>query len=500
MRSLIKMIIKIRLLRIFNYIFFGVFYYILILAIGNMNLQSPIGGLLIIPYLFFLYRFVKKVEKHIFNIKRTWCVLQVVSCIVMVIMVFQLRVSITWDWGQLLNSAYNYTMTGKIDNPEYFMRYPNNQIWLVCLIGFFKIISICTLSTEFTIYKAASMIASICLMQLSIFFVYKTAKLIWSEKKAFGVGVAALLYVPFYLYAMFLYTDVPGICLVTLLEYCSMKLYRKGNKKAEIFYAAIFGILGAAVLHIKIIAFIIFIAVIISFIFNNTCSRVGMCIIFLCFLVSYLLIGTADNVLKFDEKESAKYELPFTHWIMMSLGRTGGYNLDDVNYTASITTYDGKIEVNIEKIKERIIDYGFMGTVKHVLYTKQCRTWTNRCIGGDDYVGREPILDSSFCHKIFSKNGDWHWICLIYTWLGHITIMIGMLFSALLSVKKEIADQNLLAGRIAVFGLFVFLSIWECNSRYLLTLTPIMILVAADGWYMVFDKILEVKCPSIPIY
>ena len=69
--------------------------------------------------------------------------------------------------------------------------------------------------------------------------------------------------------------------------------------------------------------------------------------------------------------------------------------------------------------------------------------------------------------------------------------MIGMLFSAMLSVKKETADQKLLVGRIAVFGLFVFLSIWECNSRYLLTFTPIMILVAADGWFMVVDKISE---------
>lgn len=486
------MVAKNKLIRIFNVVFCGIFYYLLILAVGKMNLQSPISALLAIPYFYFLYNIIKKENVCTFNVKKTWCILQAVSCIVMLIMAYQLRVAVSWDWGQLLRTAYNYIMIGEIDNPEYFMRYPFNQIWLVCLIALFKIVSKCTASLDFAVYKAVSMVVGICLIQITICFIYKTAKLIWDERKAFLVGIFSLLYVPFYLYSMFLYTDIPGVCLAALLMYCEVKICRTEGKK-RYFYISMFGVLGALIFRIKMVTFIAFIAVIIVFIFKNICSFSKILIILLCFLGSYLLIGMVDNILGIDENETAQYKFPFTHCIMMSLNTTGGYNGDDVNYTASFDTYDEKKEANILKIKERIADYGFTGTVKHILYTKQCRTWANSCLDGDNYVSRWPVLEASLCQKIFSQNGKWHWTCLVYTWLVHITILVGMLLSATLSIKKEMLEQQSLGGRIAVFGIFLFLSIWECNSRYLLTLMPIMILTAADGLFTAYNRISLLK-------
>ena len=198
---------------------------------------------------------IKKENVCTFNVRKTWCILQAVSCIVMLIMAYQLRVAVSWDWGQLLRTAYNYIMIGEIDNPEYFMRYPFNQIWLVCLIALFKIVSKCTASLDFAVYKAVSMVVGICLIQITICFIYKTAKLIWDERKAFLVGIFSLLYVPFYLYSMFLYTDIPGVCLAALLMYCEVKICRTEGKK-RYFYISMFGVLGALIFRIKMVTFI----------------------------------------------------------------------------------------------------------------------------------------------------------------------------------------------------------------------------------------------------
>ena len=35
--------------------------------------------------------------------------------------------------------------------------------------------------------------------------------------------------------------------------------------------------------------------------------------------------------------------------------------------------------------------------------------------------------------------------------------------------------------RLTLLGIFLFLSIWECNSRYLVCFIPVMILTASDG-------------------
>ena len=47
--------------------------------------------------------------------------------------------------------------------------------------------------------------------------------------------------------------------------------------------------------------------------------------------------------------------------------------------------------------------------------------------------------------------------------------------------------------RIALFGIILFLSIWECNSRYLVAFIPVLIMTSADGIFMTREKIKNKK-------
>ena len=484
--------IKRVLIKIFNIVLGCIFYYLFILNIGTMNLQSPISSILILPICLIIIFFFKKEKflntKNILN----WYVLQGISGIIMIVVVYWLDVKISWDWGRLLESAYNYTMTEEIDYPQYFMRYPNNQFWLVCLIGLFKLVKVCTMSVDFRVYKAVSIVISIFIVQLTIHFIYKTAKLLWDEKKAFLVGMVAIFYVPFYLYAMFLYNDTTGAFIAVLLLFYDVKQNKENNDKKKYLLFAIIGIWGAMALHVKVLVFIVFIAIVIEMIFHYKIKLLlGLLgVLVLTFVGTHVLLEMpVKNTLGFDKEESAKWEFPSTHWIMMALNSYGGFSQDDVNFTWGFDTYEEKKEQNILKIKERIYDRGFIETVKHIFYTKQLRTWTNSCLAGDNYVSRNPLHEQSLCQKVFSYKGEWHWVCLIYTWIYHITIMLGILLSAIMSIKMKISEQKLLSGKIAIFGLFLFLSIWECNSRYVFSMAPVMILVAADGIFMTLNWI-----------
>lgn len=485
--------VKSILVKIFNLGFFSVFYYLLILAVGKMNMQSPLSALLIIPIAFWVYRAVKEGRLYVLKNTKYWYPMQVVSCIIMIFLAFRLEVDLTWDWGGLLNNAYNYTMTGEISSWEYFVRYPQQQFWIVCLITLFKIVSKCTSSENFYLYKAVSMVVSVIFVQIGIYYIYSTAKLLWDEAKALLVGIIALVYVPFYLYALFLYNDTPGACLAAILMYYFIKLNNTKKWKDKLLCSVIIGTVGAITLKIKIITFIVFVAIIITAFLRN---RIKILIALggvmaITFLTSYKLLEIPINcIFQYSESEINRYEFPSTHYIMMMLNVTGGYIQEDVDYTWSFETYEEKKNANILKIKERLSDRKIMGTIKHILYTKQLRTWANSCIAGDDYSSRKPIHENSLSQKIFSERGKWHWICLLYTWIGHIFLLLGMLLSAILSLKREIIEQKLLVGRIAVFGLWLFLTIWECNSRYLFTMIPVIMLVAAEGFFMLFDKML----------
>lgn len=479
------------LVKIFNLGFFSVFYYLLILAVGKMNMQSPLSSLIILPFYVLILLFMKQRKINLYNIRK-WYLLQGISSLLMMLMVYWLDVKIGWDWGQLLTTAYNYNITGTIDKPEYFMRYPNNQFWLVCLIGLFKVVKAFTMSEDFRIYKAVSIVVSAFVVQAAIYFIYRTAKLMWDEKRAFLVGIISLIYVPFYLYALFLYNDTTGAFFAILLMYFNIKLHKEKNEMKRYCIIVSIGILGAMVLHIKLLVFIVFLAIIIEILLLNRLKvlLVTMGIIFLSFSSTHMILEVmVQTVLEFDDEEASKWEFPPTHWIMMALNSYGGYSEEDYVFTRDFDTYEEKKEQNIIKIKERVYNRGFIKLIKHILYTKQLRTWTNSCLAGDDYISRNPLHENSLCQKVFSYNGEWHWVCLIYTWIYHITIMLGILLSAIMSIKMKISEQKLLSGKIAIFGLFLFLSIWECNSRYVFSMAPVMILIAADGIFMTLNWI-----------
>lgn len=85
------------LVKIFHVFFFGIFYYLLILAIGNMNLQSPLSALAIVPIAFLLYYVAQKGSFSMVDSVRKWYLLQAVSGMIMLIIAFQLEVDTTWD-------------------------------------------------------------------------------------------------------------------------------------------------------------------------------------------------------------------------------------------------------------------------------------------------------------------------------------------------------------------------------------------------------------------
>lgn len=482
------------LVQIFHVFFFGIFYYLLILAIGNMNLQSPLSAIAIVPIAFLLYYVAQKGSFSMVDSVRKWYLLQAVSGMIMLIIAFQLEVDTTWDWGRLIRTSYNYTTTGVLDHLEYFIRYPQQQFWLTCLIALFKVVLKCTGSTEFFVYKAVSIIVSVLITQISINMIYRTARFVWNEQRAFWVGIAALLYVPFYQYALFLYNDTPGACGAALLIYCYIRLRQESNMRKKMIWAAVIGVLGAVVLHIKIITFIVFIALVIDELLRDKIKVIVMLggVIVFFFVAGYQLMEIpVKAVFQIEESEVNRYEFPNTHYIMMMLNTSGGFKQEDVDYTWSFDSYEEKREANIQRIKERLADRGVLGTIKHILYTKQLRTWADSCIAGDNYVSRTPIRENSFSQQLFSMNGDWHWICLLYTWIVHIMLLAGILLSSILSFQKKIEEQKMLIGRIAVFGVFLFLSLWECNSRYLFTVMPVIILVVSDGIFLLSDRIAE---------
>ena len=66
-------------------------------------------------------------------------------------------------------------------------------------------------------------------------------------------------------------------------------------------------------------------------------------------------------------------------------------------------------------------------------------------------------------------------------------MLIGILLSTLFAIKRKNYELNSL--RLSIIGLIIFMWIWECNPRYLLTFIPVILLLGADGIGELFDAV-----------
>lgn len=483
-----------KLILVFNVIFSIIFSWILILVTWNMLRHSVLTIVFLIPALIVLLRILKRTPKKMTDedCKRAWIAVQAVSAIMMVIIAFGLEVVFSWDWGQLIITADHFVNTGEFDNVYYYARYPNNQFWLMILIWMFKFIRVFIPSADIEVLKDISIILSCIFVQLTIFGIYRIARRVWNEKKAFLTGLMAVVCLPLYLFAQYAYTDTSGMLAGVLLVYLYVRMRQSEGTKKKVFLFLL-GLAAALTYEIKVTVFIVFIAVIADSITRIKSIKeylVKVVIVTAALVIAMTAFGKVVSLnIKIDKEIAENYKFPLTHWVMMALNEQGGYSQEDVDYTASKSTYEAKKEANIKEIKKRIKDYGASGMMKHIGYTKVIRTWGYGSLSGDDYVNRYPSDVNGICYNLFALGGKYNLPSQIYMNVYHFVLITGILLSAVLSIRRKKEEQGLLVTRIAVFGLMMFMCIWECNARYLVAMLPILIMTSADGLLMLSEKL-----------
>jgi hypothetical protein len=478
--------------KIFNYAYLVTFYVVSVIAITTVIKDCFIAGVLAFPVmLFVIYLLLKRNRTQPRNPKKyLWPILQLISTGVMLCFAFVLAVKFSWDWGDLIRTAYEIATGQEISWLEYYARYPNNRFWLTVLTGLFKVVVFFSKEPSIVVCKVVTVFCSVTFVQLTIFLIYKTAQKIWDAEKALIVGCAALLFLPFYLYSQFAYTDTPSMLLIVCMA-CVYIQYRQSDdsKLKHYLLFAVIGVLSALIYQIKIMGLIVTIAIMIDSCLSlndlqkakkGLISLVAFGLAFVCCMgVTNVM---ANRTIPISEELSQKYEFPFTHWVMMGLGKSGGYNQADVDYSISFGSYDEKVEGNIAEIKNRLSERGVHGTAKHLLVTKVARTWGNDHFAGADYVHRKPVYPGTWMHDIFTLDGEKGFVRDIYTGIYHIAMLLGILLACVFALKNK-HDDPLLFARIALFGMTIFMIIWECNSRYLMTFAPLLLLCSCDGWF-----------------
>lgn len=479
-----------KVLNIFNNIFLVVFSLIILMILlfnnstvyGHYNFFLLFLILIIVAIIInILYKKVMKLEVK--NIKRYAIAIFLIILTLQIICAYLFRVSPSWDFEIIYREAMDFDKTYDYSR-IYFSYYPNNIFLLFIMKIIFSFFHyILGFNNGFL---AIGIIFNIIMIDLAVILTYLTVKRIYDEKNALFALILLSLSSAIYLYVPIFYTDTISMLFPILLIYIYTYIIDKNttykNKSLLLILFIITGYIGMLLkftIIIPIIAILIYHAMKITKPlkkYEKNFRYIIICILCLLIIITSKTIVYDKYVNPYLDKNE---KLPYTHWIAMGLTGVGGYNNEDAEFAKNIKPpkVESKKEINI--IKDRIENHIKKGTLIPFLNDKIIYTWGDGSYYAPSKLTRSPILTGK--HQEFIKaDGRYHDI-FKYLSTAYSTVLLLMIVIATLYNKKKEDSINMIT-RIAIFGLFLFLLIWEARSRYIINFIPIIILSSLYGF------------------
>lgn len=386
----------------------------------------------------------------------------------------------TWDMGTCFNIAKEYATTGSTTDP-YLYTFPNNIMLTLMYIIIFKICNFLHLTNFLVI---ATVFNSLIVASTGILLYYNT-KMMFGKSKAFILLIITVLTTPLYLYCACYYSDTFSMFLTMLLLFICLKIKDKKDFKSTIVWQVFLAFIAIIGIKTKITSIFILIAICVYKILNlqinikEIIKRTSVTII--VGMILYVSFNTLIEPKFIPDKETLDgNKIPIEHWIMMGLNGRGNFLETEYHYTQSFNTLEGKKEATRKVIKERIIQMWQENTIFKHIKRKLGFAWYDGSYYIPDLLRREPVRRASL-HEIVLEGGNHTSIYKYWPQIMHFSMLILIAINVyrILIEKKYKDKDNILF--IAIYGLLVFLLIWENRSRYLITMLPIIMMAQLNG-------------------
>jgi hypothetical protein len=406
--------------------------------------------------------------------KYTVLILLLISVSLQLLAVKFLSVNPSWDFGEIFRNSQVLVKGGELN--EYFTMYPNN-IFLVCLLAI--------VGKIFTSSLITYQLINIFIITLSQYLIFRISSKVVGKSLGILSLLVSVFYFPYIFYSPIVYTDT--ISLLFLMLPLNILIASNGSFKGNptaIITASILFSLGT-LLKGSLIIFVIAYSLVIFLFFTKWKKS--------WFLVPFLSFAVVSNLFNYtiyengiiDQKKVEKLSFPVTHWIMMGQNevRFGKYAAEDVVMTDQLlhtTSRKKVVNTHLQELLKRIEEKGWQGNL-HYNIEKLSHTWTDGTYYSLNKLKRIPFHPENYQRLIDSNSG---YLLQSYARIQHLFILVGILFF-LLRVRQK--SEFFTFAMLSVIGFFFFFILWEARSRYLVSLTPLLIICSCVG-YSVLDK------------
>lgn len=452
---------------------------------NNTAYPSPVVyllPLLLLVLLFLGFCFIK-LKKHEAALEKNYRIILPVFLGIMLVLQlifgFRLQFQPAFDMGAIFDGATEWVRSGTFTSQYGYMYYfPNNLGSMAYLKFFFSIAALFGVKNFFGVGIVVNSLMSVGTMAAVSCICKKLA----GYRNAVFVLLLFALSLPFYFIGAAFYTDALSMLFPALTYFLYLMARDSRERNRQLFYGVLLGVTGAIGMLIKFTVVIMLIAIGIELLLRKDLKKL------LPFAVSALpaliIIPLAFNAsiyaFHLDKEQAAKQNTPFSHWIMMGLSGEGTYNPQDYTFTRSFSDTKQRDQAIRKEIGKRVKEQGLSGLSE--LYTKK----SVRCFGDGTFALSDFLDDSPKNETIFHDY-------ILYDgthYKGYRTLCSSVFFAILILAafsayqklfRKQTDWTSQLAAPVAVFGIFLFLLLWETTGRYALNFVPLIFICASLG-------------------
>lgn len=383
----------------------------------------------------------------------------------------------TWDFGLVYTYASDYVLNGVLPD-DYFLRCMNNTGLYALFCGFFSLLKLMGV-TDFT---TPAFVLNLLAIDGALVLLYFCGRRMFGAKRAIFLLLCAFFTLPFIAYVPVYYTDtltLPFPIAAVLMWLHARAHWREGRtKRAWGLFLAVSALCAVGAL-LKMTVIIVWVAIVLDLLIL-LCGKGRLLMLLAGLAVTVgIAVGGTFGLRYIPMLPRYDYDkgMPLTLWVLMGLEGDGGYDDDSFQLALTKETKTERAELISAHIGDRLYKLGPLGTVVHA-GRKLSYTFGDGTYFAASKLDRSPATPGGL-HEFFVYTGRWFGVTAYVSFAIEAAMLVWMVVAAVKSLGRK--NNALTFVRVALFGLLLFLLVWETRSRYLVNYLPLFLLCAAEA-------------------
>lgn len=383
------------------------------------------------------------------------------------------------DFENVYKAADALARNAEVDNWTYFSRCTNNRFPMLFLSNILYIGYKIGFSDAYY-FVLAYQVIHIVITAICLYYLAGGNRTEKSPANALTVLMLLFLFTPVWGNIAFFYTDQLSFG-YSIIAYTLIYMAVHGNygKSAKLLLGTASGIIWAIAFQIKVTSVIsLFAVIIIFFIRKKYANNIRLV---LAFGIAFALVLAAGDMrvraLPCEENVERDSD-PVLYWVALGLNGDGSYAANQ-DFAVQCTLAENKAER--EKLVEQKLteEWGQFFNGEHIVAKIRCN-FASGDVGASGYM-TYPYHNNNIVHELISWDGAYFWkyACLSTSYL--FAVFLLMAIGAFCGALGRKMDFTIMSSYVAIFGIMLFLMLWEAQNKQLFNQTGWILLAAAYG-------------------